>query len=160
MFFLGIWFVFQLWEGGFSILQPQAGGGVAFFAHIGGFVFGVLTVRLVAIRQPLSRPTMVDLRGARPAGSRRAPAQSSPQGCENVAVVVEDENPEEPDLYGLFRTLPEFLPAKVTIYRRAAEKPTFRTPERLEHEIRVTVLHELAHYFGIDEDRLAELGYA
>ena len=40
MWFLGIWFVFQLWEGGFSILQPQAGGGVAFFAHIGGFVFG------------------------------------------------------------------------------------------------------------------------
>jgi membrane associated rhomboid family serine protease len=51
--FLGFWFVFQLWEGGFSIVQPQAGGGVAFFAHIGGFLFGVLTVRLVAVRQPL-----------------------------------------------------------------------------------------------------------
>ena len=51
--FLGLWFVFQLWQGGFSIVQPQAGGGVAFFAHIGGFLFGVLTVRLVAIRRPL-----------------------------------------------------------------------------------------------------------
>jgi membrane associated rhomboid family serine protease len=51
--FLGIWFLFQLWEGGFSILQPQAGGGVAFFAHIGGFAFGALTVSLVAQRRPL-----------------------------------------------------------------------------------------------------------
>jgi membrane associated rhomboid family serine protease len=51
--FLGLWFLFQLWEGGFSILQPQAGGGVAFFAHIGGFVFGLLTVRLLATRRPL-----------------------------------------------------------------------------------------------------------
>jgi membrane associated rhomboid family serine protease len=51
--FLGFWFVFQLWQGGFSLVQPQAGGGVAFFAHIGGFLFGVLTVRLVAVRQPL-----------------------------------------------------------------------------------------------------------
>ena len=51
--FLGFWFGFQLWEGGFSIVQPQAGGGVAFFAHIGGFAFGVLTVRLFTIRAPL-----------------------------------------------------------------------------------------------------------
>jgi rhomboid family protein len=51
--FLGLWFAFQLWEGGFSILQPQAGGGVAFFAHIGGFAFGAATARLLAKRQPL-----------------------------------------------------------------------------------------------------------
>jgi predicted Zn-dependent protease with MMP-like domain len=80
------------------------------------------------------------------------------EGLRNVAIVVEDENPEEPDLYGLFDE-PEFLPAKVTIYRLPLEAD-FPEPERLEHEIRVTVLHELAHYFGIDEDRLAELGYA
>jgi membrane associated rhomboid family serine protease len=54
--FLGIWFLFQLWEGGFSLVEPQAGGGVAFFAHIGGFVFGMLTVRAVIVREPL-RPT-------------------------------------------------------------------------------------------------------
>jgi membrane associated rhomboid family serine protease len=51
--FLGFWFVFQLWEGGFSILHPEAGGGVAFFAHIGGFVFGLATVRLFTVRPPL-----------------------------------------------------------------------------------------------------------
>jgi membrane associated rhomboid family serine protease len=51
--FLGIWFIFQLWEGGFAVLHPQTGGGVAFFAHIGGFAFGALTVTLVAKRRPL-----------------------------------------------------------------------------------------------------------
>ena len=51
--FLGFWFAFQLWEGGGSIVHPQGGGGVAFFAHIGGFAFGVLTVRLFTVRPPL-----------------------------------------------------------------------------------------------------------
>jgi len=50
--FLGLWFLFQLWSGGFSVLHPEQGGGVAFFAHIGGFAFGMLVVRLFA-----SRPT-------------------------------------------------------------------------------------------------------
>ena len=53
IFFLGFWFVIQAWQGGWSLVQPQAGGGVAFFAHVGGFVFGVLTVKLVAKRSPL-----------------------------------------------------------------------------------------------------------
>jgi membrane associated rhomboid family serine protease len=56
VWFLGIWFLFQLWDGGFAILHPEAGGGVAFFAHIGGFVFGLLTALLVAKRRPL-RPS-------------------------------------------------------------------------------------------------------
>src|SRR5438105_2820456 len=43
MWFLGIWFAFQLFDGGQAVLHPQAGGGVAFFAHVGGFVFGALT---------------------------------------------------------------------------------------------------------------------
>jgi membrane associated rhomboid family serine protease len=51
--FLGIWFFFQLWQGGFAIVQPEAGGGVAFFAHIGGFVFGATTVKFVATQRPL-----------------------------------------------------------------------------------------------------------
>jgi membrane associated rhomboid family serine protease len=54
--FLGFWFVFQLYEGSFSLVQPQAGGGVAFFAHVGGFAFGLATVRLWMTRPPL-RPT-------------------------------------------------------------------------------------------------------
>jgi membrane associated rhomboid family serine protease len=54
--FLGVWFLFQLWDGGWAILHPEQGGGVAFFAHVGGFVFGMLTVYLVAVRRPL-RPS-------------------------------------------------------------------------------------------------------
>jgi predicted Zn-dependent protease with MMP-like domain len=80
------------------------------------------------------------------------------RGLENVAVVVEKENPDEPDLLGLFEEAP-YMPAKVTIYRRPLEADFGHDPALLEHEIRVTVLHELAHYFGIDERRLAELGY-
>jgi membrane associated rhomboid family serine protease len=51
--FLGAWFLLQLWSGGFSLLSPQEGGGVAFFAHIGGFVFGMATVYLFRKRRPL-----------------------------------------------------------------------------------------------------------
>jgi len=78
-------------------------------------------------------------------------------GLENVAVVVEDENSDEPDLFGLFEEH-EYLPAKVTIYRLRLEE-SFPDPAELEQEIRITVLHEIAHYFGIEEDRLDELGY-
>jgi len=81
------------------------------------------------------------------------------RGLENVAVVVEEENPDEPGLLGLFEEAP-YMPAKVTIYRRPLEADFGHDPALLEHEIRVTVLHELAHYFGIDEQTLAELGYA
>jgi predicted Zn-dependent protease with MMP-like domain len=76
---------------------------------------------------------------------------------ENVAVVVADENSEEPDLLGLFEE-EEWLPAQVTIYRLPLEK-SFPDRAELHREIRITVLHELAHYFGLDEDRLDELGY-
>jgi membrane associated rhomboid family serine protease len=54
--FLGIWFLFQLYSGGASLQSPEAGGGVAFFAHVGGFVFGFLVIKLVQIRPPL-RPS-------------------------------------------------------------------------------------------------------
>jgi membrane associated rhomboid family serine protease len=53
MFFLAFWFVFQLWQGGFSLTHPSSGGGVAFAAHVGGFTFGVLAVRLFQVRKPL-----------------------------------------------------------------------------------------------------------
>ena len=76
---------------------------------------------------------------------------------ENVVVVVEDENADDPDLLGLFQEEP-YLPAKVTIYRLPLEE-SFPDSHELEREIRITVLHELAHYFGIDEGRLQELGY-
>ena len=77
---------------------------------------------------------------------------------ENVAVVVEAENRDDPGLFGLFDQ-PEYLPARIAIYRRPLEAEFGDDADALEREIRVTVLHEIAHYFGIDEDRLDELGY-
>lgn len=52
--FLGIWFLFQLIDGSAALVHPQEGGGVAFFAHIGGFFFGFLLVKLVQQRRPLA----------------------------------------------------------------------------------------------------------
>jgi predicted Zn-dependent protease with MMP-like domain len=80
------------------------------------------------------------------------------EALENVAVVVAEESPDDPDLFGLWET-DAFMPDKITIFR----KPLISTvpdPQELEEEIRITVLHELAHYFGIDEERLDELGYS
>jgi predicted Zn-dependent protease with MMP-like domain len=79
------------------------------------------------------------------------------RALENVAVVIEEENAEEPDLYGLF-DWPEYMPAKISVYRRPLVED-FDDPAELEEQIRVTVLHELGHYFGMDEDRIADLGY-
>jgi predicted Zn-dependent protease with MMP-like domain len=99
----------------------------------------------------------------------RALASMPPQLAEairNVEISVEDEHPEDPDLFGLYEgvPLPErgdwagSLPDRIRIFRLPLEE-SFDDPAELEEEIRITVLHELAHYFGIDEDRLAELGY-
>jgi predicted Zn-dependent protease with MMP-like domain len=85
----------------------------------------------------------------------------------NMAVVVEAENSEDPDLFGLYEgtPLPErgdeagSLPDRIVIYRLPLEDEFGHDPAALQREIRITVLHELGHYFGLDEDRLAELGY-
>jgi predicted Zn-dependent protease with MMP-like domain len=88
------------------------------------------------------------------------------EALENVAVVVEEESPESPSILGSFIGYPRAygtpsgaLPGKVVVYRRPL-LATFPDPDELERQIRITVLHEVAHYFGIDEDRLDELGYA
>ena len=52
VWFLGVWIGLQIWTGGLSLLHPQGADGVAFFAHIGGFVFGLATVLLVARERP------------------------------------------------------------------------------------------------------------
>lgn len=80
------------------------------------------------------------------------------RALENVAVVVEEEAPDDPDLFGLWESN-EYLPDKITIFRKPLVE-SFPDPADLEREIRITVLHELAHYFGLDEGRLDELGYA
>jgi predicted Zn-dependent protease with MMP-like domain len=84
----------------------------------------------------------------------------------NVAVVVEAENADDPDLFGLYHGIPlpergdmaGMPPDTISIYRIPLEE-SFPDPDELRDEIRITVLHELAHYFGLDESRLAELGY-
>ena len=53
VFFLGLWFLFQLWQSGFSLTHPGSGGGVAFAAHVGGFLFGAAAVKAFQVRAPL-----------------------------------------------------------------------------------------------------------
>lgn len=85
---------------------------------------------------------------------------------QNLEISVEDEHPDDPDLFGLYEgvPLPErgdwagALPDRIRIFRLPLVE-SFPDPARLENEIRVTVLHELAHYFGLDEDQLDDLGY-
>ena len=72
-------------------------------------------------------------------------------------MVIEEVDSDEPGLFGLWQSHP-YLPDKITIFRRPLVE-TFPDPAELEEEIRITVLHELAHAFGIDEERLDELGY-
>jgi rhomboid family protein len=50
--FLGIYFVYQLVIGGYSFVHPETGGGVAYFAHLGGIAFGLLTVKFFAAGRP------------------------------------------------------------------------------------------------------------
>ena len=93
------------------------------------------------------------------------PAQIA-AALENVAVVVEDENADDPDLFGLYEGVPRperaddagLLPDKITIYRIPLVE-SFPDRAELRDEIRITILHELGHYFGLDEERIAELGY-
>lgn len=87
---------------------------------------------------------------------------------DNVAVFVEDEPPaEDPELLGLYEGTPltergewyaGVLPDRITIYRG----PTLRlctSREEVVEETEVTVVHEVAHHFGIDDERLHALGY-
>ena len=86
----------------------------------------------------------------------------------NVVIVVEDDAPaDDPDLLGLYTGIPlterdgsyfGALPDCITIYRR----PTMAICDDLAdviEEVRITVVHEVAHHFGISEERLEELGY-
>jgi predicted Zn-dependent protease with MMP-like domain len=95
---------------------------------------------------------------------------------DEVAVVIEDEptpdqverNDLEPDqtLYGLYEGVPRTawgadwapVPNRITLFRLPLEAD-FADPDDLADEVWSTVLHELAHHLGIDDDRLDELGY-
>ena len=83
---------------------------------------------------------------------------------DNVAVVIEDRHPDEPDLLGLYHGVPHTErtghegPDVVTIYRHAL-CDYCSDDDELADEVYVTVLHEIAHAAGIDDDRLHELGW-
>lgn len=99
-------------------------------------------------------------------GLRRIPRQLL-DNVSNVAIVTEDYNPESPDILGLYEGIAltertseytSALPDKITIYRYALED-ICDTEEELVEQVAITVIHELGHHFGIDDDRLHELGW-
>ncbi len=92
---------------------------------------------------------------------------------DNVAVMIEDRpDPEtlnhygEETMYGLYEGVPltergygyaGALPDRITIFQAPLEEDF--SPHELEKQVRVTVIHEIAHHFGFDEQRIAELGW-
>jgi predicted Zn-dependent protease with MMP-like domain len=86
---------------------------------------------------------------------------------DNVVILVEDRHPEDPELLGLYEgvALTErdsdyvgLLPDAITIYRDAL-LDVCDSDEELVEEVAITVIHEIAHHFGIDDHRLEELGW-
>lgn len=89
------------------------------------------------------------------------------QLLDNVVILVEDANPEE-DLLGLYEGIPLTerddygdlaLPDRITLYRLALCSYA-EDRDHLREEVLITVVHEVAHHFGIDDDRLHQLGWA
>jgi predicted Zn-dependent protease with MMP-like domain len=85
---------------------------------------------------------------------------------DNVAIVVEDEPPPDEDLLGLYHGIPQtdrtssyggVLPDLITIYRGPLERYYGRDRSLLRAQVRRTVLHEIAHHFGISDERLVEI---
>lgn len=87
---------------------------------------------------------------------------------DNVVVLVEDRHPEDAELLGLYDgvALTErdsdysgSLPDTITIYRDALLDEC-ESEDEVVREVAITVIHEIAHHFGIDDDRLHDLGWA
>ena len=85
----------------------------------------------------------------------------------NVAIVVEDEPPDGQPLLGLYQGIPltertsayaGAAPDKISIYRGPLERLYGHDPALLRERIRHVVIHEIAHHFGISDERLRELG--
>jgi predicted Zn-dependent protease with MMP-like domain len=88
------------------------------------------------------------------------------ESMSNVAIVVEDEPPDGMPLLGLYQGLPltrrssgyaGMAPDKITIFRGPIERHSLGDPDRVRAQVRRVVLHEIAHHFGISDDRLREL---
>jgi predicted Zn-dependent protease with MMP-like domain len=94
--------------------------------------------------------------------------QELASAIDNVVILVEDRDPDEPGLLGLYHgiALTErdswyaagSLPDTITIYREALLEVCESEDEVID-EVAITVIHEIAHHFGIDDDRLHELGW-
>lgn len=99
------------------------------------------------------------------------------ESLDNVAIVVEERPPAwllkelgivpGETLYGFYHGIPlpersvldsGNLPDRISLYRAPLEED-FRNPGELERQIRMTLLHEIGHYFGMDEEDLARFGY-
>jgi predicted Zn-dependent protease with MMP-like domain len=90
------------------------------------------------------------------------------RAIDNVVVLIEARNPGDPHLLGLYHGIAltdrvdsqygGVLPDTVTIYREPI-LGMCDTPQQVVREVAITVIHEIAHYFGIDEARLHELGW-
>jgi predicted Zn-dependent protease with MMP-like domain len=85
----------------------------------------------------------------------------------NVAIVVEDEPPDGLPLLGLYQGIPltertsayaGAAPDKISVYRGPLERLYGHDPALLRERIRHVVIHEIAHHFGISDERLRELG--
>jgi predicted Zn-dependent protease with MMP-like domain len=88
------------------------------------------------------------------------------ESISNVEIVVEDEPPPGQPLLGLYQGIPltrrttaynGALPDKITVYRGPLERLYGYDPELLDRQIRHVVLHEVAHHFGISDERLIEI---
>ncbi len=86
---------------------------------------------------------------------------------ENVEVIVEDDTPRgERNLLGLYEGIPLTerrhytwaLPDRITLFRRPIERAAGRDDDALRRAVAETVIHEVAHHFGISDERLRELG--
>jgi len=97
---------------------------------------------------------------------------------DNVQVVIEDEpspallrslgmNPRRETLFGLYQGVPLHLrggafggalPDKISIFYRPIVR-AFTSPERIRRQVRRTVIHEIAHFFGLDDAAIRKLGY-
>ena len=86
---------------------------------------------------------------------------------DNVVLLLRERNESDPRVYGLYTGVPLTqrgsghvgAPDIIEIYRQPLVASFGSDEQRLAHEVRVTVLHELGHYFGLSEQRLVELGW-
>ena len=158
--FLGIWFALPA-LGGRVLARPPARRAAASRSSrtSAASSSACSTVCLFRKRAPAATGIlMVTLRGARPRGARLAARRHRAAARERRGRgrgrAPGGARPPRPLRGRRART----CRPRSTIYRLPLEAD-FPDPAELEREIRITVLHELAHYFGIDEDRLEELGY-